>query len=418
MVASDDYPVTGSTRLLMHELTVRADRDSWVIGRVETGEFVRVPDAGKQAAGLLAAGVAVDDARAALRRKTGADIDVADFAAALIELGFVAEVDGVTVAQPPCTRPTLPWLHARHLRWLLHPAVAVAAGLGVLASVVMLFAEPRLLPGYRDLLWSHSGGAVILGNAALSWTIIMVHELAHLGTARAAGVPGRISFGTRLQFLVMHTDVTGIWAAPRRTRLTVYCAGITTNLVIAAVCLLAAAVSPAGLAHHLLAATALLSVLAIPAELLVFMRTDLYFVLQDLAGCANLYADGTAYAQYIWRLLVSRLGRGGPPPVDPSRGLPTAERRAVRAYTILLVTGTAACLSVAAAVTLPAMATLVARATASLADAASLSEALDAVAVLAVTGTVACLWCQAWWRRHGHRVRRFLGCTPRVEGRR
>jgi hypothetical protein len=45
-----------------------------------------------------------------------------------------------------------------------------------------------------------------------------VHELAHLAAARSLGVPARIGLSTRLFYLVAQTDVSGIWAAPRRAR--------------------------------------------------------------------------------------------------------------------------------------------------------------------------------------------------------
>jgi putative peptide zinc metalloprotease protein len=113
-------------------------------------------------------------------------------------------------------------------------------------------------------------------------------RLGHLTTARAAGVPGRISLSSRLQFLVAQTDVSGIWVRPRRTRFTVYLAGIAVNLAVAATAiLLLAAVDPVGLPRRLLAATTVLSLVMIPFQLMVFMRTDLYFLIQDLTGADN-----------------------------------------------------------------------------------------------------------------------------------
>jgi hypothetical protein len=165
----------------------------------------------------------------------------------------------------------------------------------------------------------------------------------HLATARAAGVPGRMSLSTRLQFLVAQTDVSGVWGEPRRTRLTVYLAGMVVNLVVAAVCVLTlAAVAPTGLVADLLAATmlvSLLSLLSLPFEFMLFLRSDVYFVVQDLTGCANLYASGSAYARHLTKRLWHRM-RCLPPPEDPSQALPTAERHAVRTYTVVLVVGT------------------------------------------------------------------------------
>jgi putative peptide zinc metalloprotease protein len=402
-VAVDD-----ATRVRLQPLHIRAERGSWIVGRVETGEFITVPAVGRRAITLLAGGDTVAQVRARLRDEHGSDIDIAGFVASLAGLGFVAELDGrrlSTVAPPP---PTFPWLRPGHVRWVLHPVAAFVVAAILLGAVAAVVADLALVPAYRDLLWSGSGGVVILGNAAMGWALLFLHESAHLVTARAAGVPGRMSLGSRLQFLVAQTNVSGIWAAPRRARLTVYLAGIVLNLLVFALSILVLAiVAPAGLGGELVAAAGLLSLTFIPFQFLVFMRTDLYFVLQDLSGCANLYADGSAYARYLARHWWRRLRRTGQPPVDPSRRLPAGERRAVRAYTLLLVIGTLACLAAAVTVSVPVTATLLTGAARAVV-AGTTADRFDAVAVFATSGLVFGLWARAWWRRHGSRTRRLL----------
>ena len=44
-----------------------------------------------------------------------------------------------------------------------------------------------------------SCGLVLAVNAAIAWTVILIHDFAHLATARAEGAPARITLGTRLQ---------------------------------------------------------------------------------------------------------------------------------------------------------------------------------------------------------------------------
>ena len=94
------------------------------------------------------------------------------------------------------------------------------------------------------------------------------------------------------------------------------------------------------------------ALLTLPAQLMVFMRTDLYFVLQDLSGCANLYADGSAYLRRRGRLLLRRCGaRPGRSTVSgrstgPAAHYPTAQRRAIRVYSAVLLAGTAVCLGI------------------------------------------------------------------------
>ncbi|MGX1028355.1 hypothetical protein [Streptomyces sp. SAI-097] len=409
--AAEDPPRIGpTTHVLLHDLAVRQDRDEWIVGRMATRTFVALPAAGARAVELLGAGLSVGCTEESLRAETGEEFDIADFVGDLAALGFVARIGDRPVpdAEPP--RASLPWLRPRHVRLALHPVLPLLVAVLLAAAAVVLVRRPDLLPGYRDLLWSRHGSVVLLSGAAAGWTLLLAHELAHLVTARAAGVPGRMRLGTRLQFLVMQTDISGIELAPRRHRLTAYLAGIALNLSVASVLLLVLAATETGTtAHRLLAAALLLALLPLPFQCMVFTRTDLYFVLQDLTGCRDLYGDGLAYARYRFRRSVRwirgvrsvRSARDDGP--DPSARLPAHERRAVRVYSVVLVVGTAACLTFMAAVTLPVDIALLARAVRGLGPGHGLADNADAVAVLVVLGGVNVLWLVTWWRNRRSR---------------
>lgn len=396
--------ITGNSRVHLRSLCERKDGDSWVIGRIETGDFISVPDVAQRAITLLGQGHSVAEVAALLRAETGATFAVAGFAVALDELGFLAAVDGEIRADTARPRPSLPWLRPQHVRWLLSPLwLAVVVGFAVVI-VVMLALHHGLIPSYRVLVWNRHAGLVIAVNAAIAWLLILLHELAHLGTARAAGAPARITLGTRLQFLTAQTDVSGIWAAPRRTRMTVYLAGMGVDVCSVGICLLILGLAnPHGLVRSLLAVAVAESLLALPTQFMVFMRTDLYFVLQDLTRCANLYADGSAYVRYLGRRITRRAGHRDEPNPDPSREYPRPQRRAVRVYSIVLLFGTAICLGVECAVSLPALITLVVRAASEIGGA--LIGTLDGSAALAILLAWQAIWSMSWWRRHQHQVR-------------
>jgi len=166
---------------------------------------------------------------------------------------------------PLPVRPSLPWLRPAHVRWLLSRPVQYAVATVIVAATVAVAFTDRPLPGYRSVLWSRHGSLVLLGQFLTGWTLLLIHEMAHLTTARAAGVPGRIQLGTRLQFLVAQTDVSGIWAAPRRHRITVYAAGMACDAMIAATAfLISPATGPDGIAHQV---TAVVVEVAPPFEL-------------------------------------------------------------------------------------------------------------------------------------------------------
>jgi hypothetical protein len=200
---------------------------------------------------------------------------------------------------------------------------------------------------------------------------------------------------------VVQTDVTGVWGAPRRVRLTVYLAGIAVDLAIAGAAILArAATGGESAAGRVFGGVALIALLPVPTQLLLFMRTDVYFVVQDLTGCRNLYADGSSYVLYLLRRLVRRAPRTS----DPTAGLPGGERRAVRGYAPVLAAGTALCLLFAAVVTAPTAITLITRAARALTGPADLGARLDAAVAALLLSGVWVLWCRMWWRRHGPRV--------------
>jgi hypothetical protein len=196
--------------------------------------------------------------------------------------------------------------------------------------------------------------------------------------------------------------------------MTVYLSGIGANLLIAAVAvLLRAAAGPDTPAGRICAAVVVLTLLFLPPQLLVFMRTDLYFVMQDLTGSRNLYADGAAYLRYWGR----RIRRGLASSVNPLLALPRHEQAAVRSYAIVLSVGTAVCLAVAITVTLPFTVLLLAHVWTGLRGGNGVAGCVDALISLAQVGGYWALWCLAWWRRHGNRVAGLLRRLTTIAGR-
>lgn len=391
---------TATSRVLLHELAIRPDRGEWLVGRFETRVFVALPEAGVAAIDILASGASIAEATRQLAGQRGTEFDVLAFVADLTELGFVAELDGCPVPSAPPLPPTLPRLRPEHVRYALHPILPVLLTCLVVAAAATLVRMPQARPGFRDLLWSSHGSLVLVTGFVFGWSLLFLHELAHFATARATGVRSRIQLGTRLQFLVAETDISGIELAPRRYRITAYLAGIAVDLAVASTAvLLQTVVTEHSLAHRLLAAATILALLPLSFQLMVFMRTDLYFVLQDLTACRDLYGDGRAYARYLGNRVRHAVTGHYWTAADPSVDLPHHERRAVQVYSVVLVLGTALCLTVAVTYTVPADVTLLIRAIQGIAAARSGTSVLDSVVVLAILGFGHTLWAVTWWRR-------------------
>jgi putative peptide zinc metalloprotease protein len=397
----------GDSAIRLHSLRFRQDGQEWIVGRAETGTFIAIPQIGMQVIESIQHGRPLDDIRQELESRNDQPVDVVAFVNQLIDLGFVAAVDDHSVAQPPLQKPSLPWLRPRHVRWTLSPILAALMATVVIASLGVIAWDPDVFPSYRELFWTDHESLILLGQALLVWAIILVHEIGHLATARAADVPAHIRLGTRLQFLVAQTDVSGIWTAPRRHRFTVYGAGMAIDLTIASLAILAIKTlqvmgidAPSALPIIVLMVSSM-----IPLQFLVFMRTDVYFILQDLARCRNLYADGSAYVRDTAVRLTRRRGESGSPAI---LRLPRHEQVAVRCYAVLLVLGTSVCMLVAGAITIPTYVRLIADSIHTLFVTESTGAATEAIIVILIILGFQLIWLSAWWRRHGERIRRWF----------
>ncbi len=267
---------------------------------------------------------------------------MAELADTLVDLSFAAAVDGVPLPDPAdaSSGPHLPWLRAEHVRWLFGRTATAVWSLVVLAAVVTVVRRPDLVPSAADFYWtSYVGLAVLVGTLMFSLNL-SVHELMHLAAARSYGAPARIGFSTRLHYLVVQTDVTAIWAVPRRDRYRVYLAGLRWDAFTVCVCVLLMAYPELPvLGVRLLGALAVTVVLGMIAQAQVYVRTDLYYVLMEWLRARNLYQDGIAYVRHLSRR-VRRV-----PSCDPLADLPSRERRGVRLYAVAMAGGCAVALT-------------------------------------------------------------------------
>lgn len=346
------------SRVEFFDLRMRAEDDgSVVVGRADTGDFVLMPELGARIMLELTGGSRLAEVEEKLSAK-GVELDVADFVWQLGQLGFVRTIDGIPDLDAPAVRrATLPWLQPRHVRWLFAWQACAVYVLVVAAGAATLALQPSVRPRYGDIFFSKSTSLVLAGSTVLFVLIVAFHEFAHLASARAAGVPARISLGTRLFWLAAQTDVSAIWTADRGDRLRTFLAGIGIDLVLASVLVLERAARIArGTPDHVIAAAILLILLGIAGQFELFTRTDMYFVAAHLLRTRNLFEDATI--QFI-HLLRSLIGKGASS--HPLASLPDRERRVIRAYCVVMVLGTLAALTVFAVYLLPALVVLLER---------------------------------------------------------
>jgi len=162
-----------------------------------------------------------------------------------------------------------------------------------------------------------------------------------------------MGISNRLWYLVAETDLTGLWALPKRKRYLPFLAGVLIDAVSGSLLVLALF----ALEHHwltlpiftvrMLRALVLSYWLRILWQSFLFVRTDFYFVIVSLLNCKNLLKDTEDFVRNLARRVAPSLRF-----VDQS-GIPVAERRVIRLYSVLWVGGRIMAFVVLFSITVP-----------------------------------------------------------------
>jgi putative peptide zinc metalloprotease protein len=285
------------SRVKLRELYVARQDDGFLVGDVARGEFAVIPPLGLAVIEQLRQGMTVAEAAAIVRERSGEAVDVAAFTASLVELGFVASVDGIEIGS---RGPTLGdggkvgALAARLGRPLFSPLAWAGYALLFAVCLAALTAVPGLRPAASQLFFLANPALSLAALTALWVPLAAGHELAHWLGARVEGLPARITVSRRYFLLVLQTDLSALWALPRRRRYGALLAGIAFDTVITAALIAIRAATlvgwwhPPRLASHLVAALIVEQVLGISMQFVVFLRSDLYAVMVTGLGCLNL----------------------------------------------------------------------------------------------------------------------------------
>jgi putative peptide zinc metalloprotease protein len=287
MAGQPTIEVGPASVLCLHALSVTPQAGSFVVGRADTGRFVALPEVGVAALELLAAGQTVAQATLAVTPPSASEpVDVLAFARSLVGLGFVRTVDDCVAPGLPARLSGVGVTVRPRLRWLFSRPMALAAagcGMGALALMTTL---PAVRPHALDVFFLRNPAASLAVLTLVTYALAAVHELAHVLSAAALGVPARLRITRRLYFLTFETNLTGLWALPPRKRVGPLLAGLGFDAVMlfGVLVLRAADVGP----DRFLAAIALIELSAIVTQFFVFLRTDVYSVMTALLGCTNL----------------------------------------------------------------------------------------------------------------------------------
>jgi hypothetical protein len=339
---------TRNTIVAVRPFIRQPDGQDFIIGNPDAGMFLAVPGEAVELLDYLAQGLTVGESSDLYQQKYGETPDMEDFLGLLESKGLVqaANADSQSVekieqsnAHSPRTRYHFSNFPQQLAQRLFSYPVCWAAFAIIALAIWAAARNPVLRPVPQDLYFPDHRGLSLTLWVAASYATIFLHELAHLIAARAVGVNSRMGISYRLWYLVAETDLTGLWAVPKRQRYMPMFAGMLLDAVSGAVLVLA--LFGGQIATHtlsvfwvrLIRAMAFTYVMRILWQFFLFVRTDLYYVIAALFNCRNLLADTGVWLRNLLSRVIPWFS-----PIDQS-SVPAAERRFIRVYAVLLVAG-------------------------------------------------------------------------------
>jgi len=331
-------------RITLFPLDIRRDGNEFLIGRRDCKTYVAVPEVAVRIISMMNANCTIGE----VRRRLQTDYDNVDdaldgFVLALLNSGFVASIGSEAVAADSKTRiPRKTGIKRQHVAWLFSRTMMTAYALVILAGAAVFVLEPGIVPKPLAVLSAYPYWLFAILSLVTGIINVTKHEAAHVLAAASLGIRADLSIGHRMCFPVIQTDLTSLWAVPRKDRYIAYSAGIVSDLVTLSFIIItfwlnARGIVPFGETFVLLLTIALLVVTSTVAwQFNFFMKTDVYYILASALGCRNLQADAVQYLRHLLRRSIRQ------PSANPLDRIPLKEARAVRFFSAILAAGTSA----------------------------------------------------------------------------
>src|SRR4051812_30038327 len=212
----------------MYRLAYLQEGDEVTVGRLEEGGFVVLPKDGADLLRRLEDGATPRQAAQWYLESFGEAIDISDFVADLVELGFVRS-KGVETSDAEPVR----W--ARLGRAVFSPLGATIYAVVLATFVVTAVRTPVIVPHYSNIFFTHYISVLLFVLFLGQLPLILLHETAHALAGRRLGLHSKLSVGRRLHYVVFETTMDGLVAVPRNKRLLPILAGVCADIGVVAV---------------------------------------------------------------------------------------------------------------------------------------------------------------------------------------
>lgn len=321
-------------RLVPHRII--PDKDHYIVEHLQTGEFYEMPRPAVEAMEALAKGTPAEQIEFELINKyPDEEINIMDFLNQLEDMGFLVNEESSFFAgnelDPNVVGKASNISSSKIGQFLFHRRVIPVYVALLCVNIVFFISRPDLFPQPHDLFPFDSMVLNIIVSVVVSVTLLAIHESGHVIAARAYGLTSSIRLGHRLFLPVIETQMTTIWRLPRGRRNIPLLAGLFMDhtLLFMSISVLVFVPSLSVTITGILGMIILQLIMLSFYQCMFFMKTDLYYLLQNVSGSYNLLENAEGW-------LKEKL---------PFIGLPNTtviydkERNIVRGYAVFYIFG-------------------------------------------------------------------------------
>jgi putative peptide zinc metalloprotease protein len=286
--------LTLNSTLSLVQIEIRKDKTHYIVEDKTSAEFYEMPDICIDAINLINGGVQLGDIEQHLKGKYPTEkVDLIDFAEQLIEMQLIAEIDGVKLEknlESKKERLGFLWISPKIGKFFFNKATYIVYAALFIINVFLFISKPVLFPHYKDLFIFDYMMLNIPAWILLTFILVLIHEFGHILAMRAQNLPTKIEVGHRLFLVVLETDMSSVWKLPSKNRNVLFLAGLCFDTLILSLALIFQLIFANGSEVFLsiLSVVVLDTFIRMVYQLCIYMKTDLYYVFENISGCYNL----------------------------------------------------------------------------------------------------------------------------------
>jgi hypothetical protein len=323
------------SRLSLVPIEIRKDIKNYIVEDHTSGEFYEMPMICIDAINLMIKGELLGEIETHLKRKyPEEEVDLLDFAEQLLELQLIKEIDGAKVEGKEKKKESLGFVKIPpQLGTFFFNKITYIVYIGLfIVNIFLLISHPTLFPHYKDIFIFNVMALNIPAWMFITAALVLIHEFGHVLAMRSKNLPTKLEIGHRLFIVVIETDMSTVWKLPSKERNVLYLAGICFDTVILFLALISQLIfaNGSGIFLSIMHVLVLDTFIRMVYQCCVYMKTDLYYVLENLSGCYNLMEN----AQQVMRKWIPFLGKA-----TTGEVVFAEEKRMVYSYTIFYFIG-------------------------------------------------------------------------------